>query len=329
MNRDKIVKSVAVIGGAAAAVFLLRKIAEGAMGAAITISVLDAFGSEIPHNSVVELEPGGSYTIEATVTNLSTSRGEPAGATLTTRIFAVADAIPLMEADMRTDSYGPGESLVLTWPLDVPADMAPSSGAISATVLDPSGNKLAEVSLGISIAIAMRPAINGMGDLDNDGYVSDQDIAILNQYIAQSAFAGFDIHSISPLSWWEFVRRADLNCDTNINATDKTAIENFIIYGTLPEPLVGSRAAVNSMGDLNDDGYVNSVDIILCYLLMNFPASEVSPLSEAEVLRRADLNGDGQINVLDILIMMNFINTGELPQPVVYAASVDVGLEGL
>ena len=43
----------------------------------------------------------------------------------------------------------------------------------------------------------------------------------------------------------------------------------------------------------------------------------ISPLAEAEVIRRADLNAD--VNILDIIAISNFIATGE-------AASVDVGV---
>lgn len=318
---------IAGLAGAITLALLLKK-KVFAMSAAVSMRVLDAQGQEVPHNSPVELEPGSSYTIEVTVANLSTSKGEPIGADLRTTVAAVVDSTPLMPTAQRTDSYGPSESLVLTWPLNISSDIGAASGAISAIVLDPNGNNLAAATLPITITVAMRPAINGMGDLNNDGYVTEEDAQILTAYIAGSPFAGFDISDISPLSMWEFVRRADLNYDANIDANDMTAIENFIAYGTLPTPQIGKRAAINGMGDLNNDGYVSSVDIKLCGLLMQgYAPSEVSPLSEAELLRRADMNGDGQVNILDILIMTNFINTGELPQPpeeIIYAASIDV-----
>ena len=163
-------------------------------------------------------------------------------------------------------------------------------------------------------AITSRPAINDMGDLDNDGYVTTADIDILKAYIF-----GQPISSISPLTVWEFVRRADLNCDANIDAYDITAIENFIATGTLPRPVIGTRVAVDGLGDLNNDGVVNSVDLNLCAMMFSYPGSQVTPLSDAEALRRADLNGDGAVNILDWLAMNQFIDTGNLP---VLAASL-------
>ena len=170
-------------------------------------------------------------------------------------------------------------------------------------------------------AITSTPAINDMGDLDNDGYVTTADIDILKAYIS-----GQPISSISPLTVWEFVRRADLNCDANIDAYDITAIENFIATGTLPRPVIGTRVAVDGLGDLNNDGVVNSVDLQLCAMMFSYPGSQVTPLSDAEALRRADLNGDGAVNTLDWVAMNQFIgvtvsstNTGNLP---VLAASL-------
>jgi hypothetical protein len=53
-------------------------------------------------------------------------------------------------------------------------------------------------------------------------------------------------------------------------------------------------------GDLDDDGYVTQADSdILRDYLFGHPISEISPLSEAEFLRRADVNKDGVIDMGD------------------------------
>ena len=336
MNKDnKALAIIAGVGAAVAGILLLRKPAEGAMGASVTIKVLDSSGNEVPHGSPIELEAGGSYTVSVTVTNQSTQNGVPVAVSLTTEVVALINQpLATLIEDIRTDSYLAGGSNIFTYQIVTP-DFA-CNGAIGATVYDlppsdPAHQQLASGQLDFNVVAAKRAAINGMGDLDDDGYVTPSDIAVLDAYIEQSGFYGFDIHSITTLSLWEFVRRADVNCDEKIDAADRTAIENFIATGVLPEPQVGSRPAIDGMGDLNNDGYVSSVDIILCGFAFGgkFPASEISPLSEAELLCRADLNYDGQINILDIIAMNNFINTGQLPQPpqVVYAASVDVGVE--
>lgn len=55
------------------------------------------------------------------------------------------------------------------------------------------------------------------------------------------------------------------------------------------------------IGDLNDNGVVDWDDLsILQSYIAGIPISEISPLSEAEFLRRADVNGDGVINAMDI-----------------------------
>lgn len=62
------------------------------------------------------------------------------------------------------------------------------------------------------------------------------------------------------------------------------------------------------LGDLNDNGVVDWADHdILVECILGYPISEISPLPEAEFLRRADINGDGAINVLDIAALMGII----------------------
>jgi hypothetical protein len=330
---DKNRKTAQILGLAGAlaiGMLLSRKKPGTATAAAITIAVLDEFGNEIPHNSPVNLEAGETYTVKIIVTNQSTLQGQPVAAALTSSIGAIVVGEPPLISDTRTDNFPAGGPLTFTYPLHVP-DYAFTGGQIRAIIFDlpigdPNHQQLAVATLDFYGVQARRAAVNGMGDLDNDGYVTMADADIVKAF-----YLGAHISAISPLSAWEFVRRADLNCDANIDTGDITAIKNFIAYGTLPTPVIGSRATTG-LGDLNNDGFVNSVDIKLVGLLMEgYTVAEVSPLDDAETLRRADVNADGQINILDILVIENFIETGNWPAPVpppatVYAASVVVGI---
>jgi hypothetical protein len=327
-KQKQVAQVLGLAGALTAAMLLSRRKPVGAAVAGVTIAVLDQAGNEIPHNSPVDLEAGESYTVSITVTNQSTLQGQPVAVNLTSSIGAMLPGPPPLIADTRTDSFPAGGSLTFTYPLQAP-DYAITDGMIRAIIFDlppddPDHQQLAVATVDFNVIMVKRPAINGMGDLDNDGYVTEADIAIL-----QGFMVGNHISSISPLSVWEFVRRADLNCDANIDTGDITAIRSFIAYGTLPTPVIGSRATTG-LGDLNNDGFVSSVDIKLAGLLMSgYTLAEVSPLDDAETLRRADINGDGQVNILDIILMADFIDTGNWPTPppaTVYAASVQVGI---
>jgi len=63
-----------------------------------------------------------------------------------------------------------------------------------------------------------------LGDLDDDGAVTEADIDILKKYIFD-----YPISEISPLSEEEFLRRADVNQDGVIDVGDITAMK-IIIY---------------------------------------------------------------------------------------------------
>ena len=59
----------------------------------------------------------------------------------------------------------------------------------------------------------------------------------------------------------------------------------------------GSCVATSIMGDLNNDGYVNVMDVVLAVNLLL--SAEYNPL--------ADLNGDGNLNVLDVVMIVNLV----------------------
>ena len=325
MDNKKIVAAVGVAAGIAG--WLLYRQRAGADeelpedAATIAIRVLDSNGNEVPHNSPVELEPGASYTVEVAVTNHSRYAGEPSAADLTTIIAAFTNGTDLIPETSTSDHYGPGQSHVFTWALDVPVGTPVSTGAIVVVVRDPGARKLAEESLPITIGAAMRPAINGMGDLNDDGYVTEEDVAILQEYVAQRTgnLATWTIlPAASPLPYWEFIRRADMTYDGNFDEADIQAMYTFIETGVLPEREYPQRPAHNGMGDLNDDGFVDNIDILLwAHTLWAQddpswdPSGFVTPLSRAEYLRRADMNADGVINVGDLLGIRRYIHYGE------------------
>lgn len=65
----------------------------------------------------------------------------------------------------------------------------------------------------------------------------------------------------------------------------------------------------DSIGDLNDDGIINILDLTL---LERYVAglSVSTPLSDTEFRRRADINGDGTINALDLTALERLIAEG-------------------
>ena len=88
-------------------------------------------------------------------------------------------------------------------------------------------------------------------------------------------------------------------------------------YQVVVDGLSGSFVAiapVGLIGDLNDDGVVNALDLTL---LERYIAglSVSTPLSQEEFLRRADVNGDGVVNSLDITALELLIAGGEPPPP--------------
>ena len=61
------------------------------------------------------------------------------------------------------------------------------------------------------------------------------------------------------------------------------------------------KFAPDKLGDLDDDGKLTQNDItILEYYILEYPISDISPLSEEEFLRRADVNKNGVIDMSDV-----------------------------
>ena len=80
----------------------------------------------------------------------------------------------------------------------------------------------------------------------------------------------------------------------DLTDTQVDLIAQWIDEGTLPEPYEPLQ------GDVNDDGTVNILDIVLIANLI---------LSD-DYQESADLNGDGNLNILDIVQLVNIILGG-------------------
>jgi hypothetical protein len=145
-------------GALVVALLLSRKKPATAMAAAVSITVLDESGNEIPHNSPVDLDAGGSYTVSVTVINQSTLQGQPTAAILITSVGAMVDFVPPLISDTRTDNYEAGESRIFTYSLQVP-DIEPCTGQIRAIILDPNMNELAAATLDFNVLIPVPPIV--------------------------------------------------------------------------------------------------------------------------------------------------------------------------
>lgn len=149
MDKNKTMAMVLGILGTLATVALLLLRRKEGIGASLSVKILDSLGNEVPHNSAVELQPG-DYKIEATVTNLSRSQGEPVGATLTTHI-EYSWAGYSMGSFNTTGAYDAEETKIHRFSLYIPLGWVGYPGTINASVLDPNNNKLAEAELAFNV----------------------------------------------------------------------------------------------------------------------------------------------------------------------------------
>jgi len=98
-----------------------------------------------------ELTEGETYTVRATITNLSTKAGAPVAAVLTVNIAGVVDSQTILD-DSAVYGFAASEVHAFDFTLSVPIGTGGKTGAIVAEVLDPNGNKLADGSLDVIIA---------------------------------------------------------------------------------------------------------------------------------------------------------------------------------
>lgn len=107
-----------------------------------------------------ELTEGTTYVVKATTTNFSTKAGVPVAAVLTVNIAAVVDSQTILD-DSEVYEFAAEETHTFEFTMGVPIGAGGKAGVVVAEVLDPSGNKLAEGSLDISIAPLGPTIING------------------------------------------------------------------------------------------------------------------------------------------------------------------------
>ena len=62
--------------------------------------------------------------------------------------------------------------------------------------------------------------------------------------------------------------------------------------------IVGDQYCATSLGDVNGDGALNILDIVIIANII---------LGSAENVNLADVNQDGQVNILDIVALANMI----------------------
>ena len=94
---------------------------------------------------------------------------------------------------------------------------------------------------------------------------------------------------------WQYITFGYMPPGTN-DLTDSQVdlIAQWINEGALPEP------NEPMIGDMNDDGVVNVLDVVL---LVN----SVLNGDSANDYPQADVNGDGTLNVLDVVLLINII----------------------
>ena len=94
---------------------------------------------------------------------------------------------------------------------------------------------------------------------------------------------------------WQYINSGFMPPGTN-DLTDSQVdlIAQWINEGALPKP------NEPMIGDMNDDGVVNVLDVVL---LVN----SVLNGDSANDYPQADVNGDGTLNVLDVVLLINII----------------------
>jgi hypothetical protein len=113
------------------------------------ITTVNAFW-DVSQPEAIELQPGGSYLIQVTTSNLSTSGGQPVQATLDTHVEVWWDGMQppgYYQGWTSRNIIAAGGSKVNGYRWSIPAGWAGTSGTIYVSVLDPNGNELARASL--------------------------------------------------------------------------------------------------------------------------------------------------------------------------------------
>jgi len=135
------------LGLAAVGIIVLASRAKGAPPeeeeGVLKIEILDSEGNPVPSNSPALLAEGEDYTLRVTITNQSTKGGEPWPAALSFSVYAGTNLQTFIPVTSYTASFGAGESIAYTWPLNIPMGTGGQSGNVLVTVWDPDGIQIA------------------------------------------------------------------------------------------------------------------------------------------------------------------------------------------
>lgn len=138
-----IVGGLAVLGGTIALIYAftrkVKAVPPEEPAGTIEIEVIGA-----QHSSPATVVEGETYTVRLTVTNLSTTAGQPCEATLRISIgatvfwdtFASEVLIPAQE---RTENFAAGQTRTFNYTMHVSPGLGGYSGSIGASVMDPTG----------------------------------------------------------------------------------------------------------------------------------------------------------------------------------------------
>lgn len=144
MDNQKILVPV-LIGGGLAAFFLLSKktSAEGMVKARVQLAAYSVEGTPISSLPYV-FEEGKTYTIGATIQNMSTKNGEPVGVTFHCGLSAATTMGQLFPAYFANLDFGPGETREISQTFTVPVGWGGHIGGAGAGVETLDGQAVAQ-----------------------------------------------------------------------------------------------------------------------------------------------------------------------------------------
>jgi len=115
-------------------------------GAELKLEIIGPGSIPVLGNSPVTVLEGESYTVRATVTNLTTKAGQPWEATLTLRVVANIAGELFLGPIVSDEYFAPGQTLAFEYPMTIPLGKGGLSGTVIAIVTDPANKQLAYAS---------------------------------------------------------------------------------------------------------------------------------------------------------------------------------------
>jgi len=94
---------------------------------------------ELQISSPASVVEGETYTVRLTVSNLSTTAGQPCEATLRIGIGAIVLSEVLIPTQEREEYFSANQTRTFDYTMYVPPGLGGYSGSISAAVMDPTG----------------------------------------------------------------------------------------------------------------------------------------------------------------------------------------------